>query len=145
MMPKSTAAHIPIQLSLELLRSIEYEVGDDNPISKMGEKRCVTWTEHVTVARKINLQVADVHNALLSLSQCAGMRFESRSGRLAGALIDEETGEAVPFQRKGNFVCKSIGSFANVRPVAGTFVFALSNDATLRHTAGTLLFARPAL
>ena len=51
---------------------------------------------------QMNLQVADVHKALLSLSRCADMGFESRFGRLAGALIDEETEEVIPLQRKGN-------------------------------------------
>ena len=60
------------------------------------------WTESATEARKINLQVADVHKALLSLSRCADMGFESRFGRRAGALIDEESGEVIPLQRKGN-------------------------------------------
>ena len=60
------------------------------------------WTEGAGDARPINLQVADVHKALLSLSRCADMGFESRFGRLAGALIDEESGEVIPLQRKGN-------------------------------------------
>ena len=45
---------------------------------------------------------ADVHKALLSLSRCADMEFESRFGRVAGALIDEETEEVIPLERKGN-------------------------------------------
>ena len=60
------------------------------------------WTEHASGIRKMNLQVADVHKALLSLSRCADMGFESRFGRKAGALIDEESGEVIPLQRKGN-------------------------------------------
>ena len=60
------------------------------------------WTEDSVEARKINLQVADVHKALLSRSRCADMGFESRFGRRAGALIDEESGEVIPLQRKGN-------------------------------------------
>ena len=31
------------------------------------------WTEGASVDRKINLQVGDVHKALLSLSRCADM------------------------------------------------------------------------
>ena len=30
------------------------------------------------------------------------MGFESRFGRLAGVLIDEETEEVIPLERKGN-------------------------------------------
>ena len=54
------------------------------------------------IPKQITFQVADVHNALLSLSRCADMGFESRFGRRAGALIDEESGEVIPLQRKGN-------------------------------------------
>ena len=43
-----------------------------------------------------------MHKALLSLSRCADMGFESRFGRRAGALIDEESGEVIPLARKGN-------------------------------------------
>ena len=60
------------------------------------------WTEGAAEGRRINLQVADVHKALLSLSRCADMGFESRFGSLAGALIDEVTEEVTPLERKGN-------------------------------------------
>ena len=101
-MPRSMATHIPIQPSLQSLKSMSYEIADGNTIPNLGERRCVMWTENATTARKINLQVADVHKPLSSLSRCADMGFESRFGRIAGALIDEETGEVVPLQRKGN-------------------------------------------
>jgi hypothetical protein len=101
-MPRAMAAHIPIQASLQSLKSMMYEVADGNEIPNLGERRCLMWTESATEARKINLQVADVHKALLSLSRCADMGFESRFGRRAGALIDEESGEVIPLQRKGN-------------------------------------------
>ena len=70
-----------------------YEVANGKEIPNLGERRCLMWTENATQARHINTQVADVHEALLSLSGCADMGFESRFGRRAGALIDEETGE----------------------------------------------------
>ena len=54
-----------------------YEVADGNEIPNLGERRCVMWTEGSQDARKITLQVADVHKALLSLSRCADMGFES--------------------------------------------------------------------
>ena len=101
-MPKSTAEHIVIQPSLQSLRSMEYEVADGRSIPNLGERRCLVWTENATMPRPLNVQVADVHKALLSLSRCADMGFESRFGRVAGALICEETGEVVPLQRKGN-------------------------------------------
>jgi hypothetical protein len=101
-MPKKMAEHILIQPSLQSLRSMEYEVADGRGIPNLGERRCVMWTENATEPRKINLQVADVHKPLLSLSRCADMGFESRFGRRAGALIDEDTGDVIPLQRKGN-------------------------------------------
>ena len=101
-MPKSMCPRIPIRPSLQSLSMMEYEVADGRAIPNLGERRCMMWTEGAGEARQINLQVADVHKALLSLSRCADMGFESRFGRLAGALIDEETEEVIPLQRKGN-------------------------------------------
>ena len=48
------------------------------------------------------MQTADVHKPLPSFSRCADMGFESRFGRVAGALIDEATQEVIPLERKGN-------------------------------------------
>ena len=77
-------------------------MADGNEIPNLGERRCVMWTENAAEAQTIGLQVADVLKALLSLNRCADMGFEGRFGRRAGALIDEETGEAIPWARKGN-------------------------------------------
>ena len=101
-MPKDMAKHIMIQPSLQSLRPMEYEVANGAAIPNLGERRCLMWTENAAMPRKINIQVADVHKALLSLSRCADMGFESRFGRLAGALICEETGEVIPLERKEN-------------------------------------------
>ena len=79
-----------------------YEVADGKEIPNLGERRCVMWTENSHEAHKINLQVVDLHKALLSLSSCADMGFESRFGRPAGARIDEESGEVIPLARNGN-------------------------------------------
>ena len=46
--------------------------------------------------------MADVHKALLSLSRCADMGFESQFGAAFGCLIDTVTGEVTPLQRQGN-------------------------------------------
>ena len=100
--PRKTCESIPIQPSLQSMQCMEYEVADGHTIPNLGERRCIMWTDGAAAGRKINLQVADVHKALLSLSRCADMGFESRFGRLAGALIDEETHEVIPLQRKGN-------------------------------------------
>ena len=60
------------------------------------------WTEGATQPKLISMQVADVHKALLSLSRCADMGFESRFGAAYGCLIDTVSGEVVPLIRKGN-------------------------------------------
>ena len=77
-------------------------MANGDSIPNLGERRCLMWTEGATTVKHINMQVADVHKALLSLSRCADMGFESRFGRTMGALIDEETGEVIPLKRKGN-------------------------------------------
>ena len=98
---------IPIVDSLQSLRHMEYEVATGASIPNLGERRFLMWTEHATEARHLNMQVADIHKPLLSLSRCADMGFESRFGRVAGALIDEMSGEVIPLQGKGKvFVLK---------------------------------------
>ena len=101
-MPRSMCSKIPIEPSLQSLRRMGYEAAEGNTIPNLGERRCVMWTRDSAQARHINLQVADVHKPLLSLSRCADIGFEVRFGRTMGALIDEETGEVVPLKRKGN-------------------------------------------
>ena len=56
---------------------MEYEVPTGATIPNLGERRCLMWTEQATEAGHINMQVADAHKALLSLSLCADMGFES--------------------------------------------------------------------
>ena len=96
------AEGIPIMDSLASLRGMEYEVANGQSIPNLGERRCLVWTEGATEAKRMNMQVADVHKGLLSLSRCADMGFEARFGRLAGALVCETTGEVIPLMRKGN-------------------------------------------
>ena len=96
-MPRKLCGKIQIQPSMQSINGMEYEVAD-----VLGERRCLTWTDGASKARPISLQAADVHKALLSLSRCAGMGFESRFGRVAGALIDEETEEVKTLKRKGD-------------------------------------------
>ena len=74
-MPRKLCAGIPLQSSLQLLKCIEYEVADGHTIPNLGERRCIMWTDGATEWRQINLQVADVHKPLLSLSRCADMGF----------------------------------------------------------------------
>ena len=100
--PRKLCESIPIQPSLQSLKCMVYEVADGHTIPNLGERRCIMWTDGEVEGRKINLQVEDVHKALLSLSRCVDMAFESRFGRLAGALIDEVTNEVILLHRKGN-------------------------------------------
>ncbi len=100
--PRKMCQGIAITPSLQSMQCMEYEVADGNTIPNLGERRCVMWTDGATDPRHINLQVADVHKALLSMSRCADMGFESRFGRVAGALIDEESGEVIPLPCKWN-------------------------------------------
>ena len=60
------------------------------------------WTEGTSSSKSIAMQVADVHKALLSLSRCADMGFESRFGSHFGCLYDTQTGEVIPLLRRGN-------------------------------------------
>ena len=84
------------------MRGMEYEIANGDSIPNLGEKRCELWTEGSSQSKAIAMQVADVHKALLSLSRCADMGFESRFGARFGCLIDTETGEVIPLQRRGN-------------------------------------------
>ena len=78
--PKNMCPGIPIMPSFQSLRNMEYEVANGASIPNLGERRCQMWTEGATEAKHISMQVADVHKALLSLSRCADMGFESRFG-----------------------------------------------------------------
>ena len=101
-MPRKLCGQIRIQPSLQSINGMQYEVADGNTIPNLGERRCLTWTDGASKPRPINIQFADVHKTQLSLSRCADMGFESRFGRVAGALIHEETEEVIPQERKGN-------------------------------------------
>ena len=76
--PRVTCLKIPTRASLQSLRGMCCEVADGNTIRNLGERRSLTWTENDSQARHINMQIAHVHKALLSLSRCADMVFESR-------------------------------------------------------------------
>ena len=100
--PTFVCPGIPITPSVQSLRGMEYEVATGESIPNLGEKRCEMWTEGASAPKTISMQVADVHKALLSLSRCADMGFESRFGAAFGCLIDTMTGEISPLQRRGN-------------------------------------------
>ena len=100
--PRTMCEGIPIEPSYQSLHGMEYEVASGQAIPNLGERRCEMWTDGAVAPKAISMQVADVHKALLSLSRCADMGFESRFGSAFGCLIDTVTGEAIPLQRKGN-------------------------------------------
>ena len=100
--PKAMAPGIPVVPSLQSQRGMEYEIANGDSIPNLGEKRCEMWTEGAMQPKSIAMQVADVHKALLSLSRCADMGFESRFGSHFGCLFDTATGEVIPLQRRGN-------------------------------------------
>jgi hypothetical protein len=101
-MPKDMCAGIPVVQSPQSLQGLEYEVATGDSIPNLGQRCCELWTEGASSGKAINVQVADVHKALLSLSRCADMGFESRFGSAFGCLIDTQTGEIIPLQRRGN-------------------------------------------
>jgi hypothetical protein len=74
-MPRKLCGKIQFQPSLQSINGMEYEVADGSTIPYLGERRCLMWTDGASKPRPINLQVADVHKALLSLSRCADMGF----------------------------------------------------------------------
>ena len=88
--------------SFQSIREMEYEVANGESIPNLGERRCQMWTEGAAEPKLISMQVADVHKALLSLSRCADMGYESRFGSAMGCLIDSASGEVIPLTRKGN-------------------------------------------
>ena len=100
--PRNMCSTIPIVPSPQSERGMEYEVATGEAIPNLGERRCEMWTEGAAAPKAISMQVADVHKALLSLSRCADMGFESRFGSAFGCLIDTQSGEVIPLQRKGN-------------------------------------------
>ena len=100
--PKLMCPGIPIVPSMQSLKGLEYEVATGESIPNLGEKRREMWIEGAASPKTITMQVADVQKALHSLSRCADMGFESRFGSSFGCLVDRETGEVIPLQRRGN-------------------------------------------
>ena len=93
---------IPIIPSVQSMRGMEHGVATGQSIPNPGEKNCELWTEGASGPKSISMQEADAHKALLSLSRCADIGFESRFGAAFGCLIDTVTGEVTPLQRRGN-------------------------------------------
>ena len=101
-MPKTGLfEHLKIFPSRQSELGLEYEVANAATIPNLGERRLEVWTEGATQSKLMNIQVADVHKPLLSLSRCADMGFESRFGKHYGALVDVENGDVTPLHRHG--------------------------------------------
>lgn len=79
--PIKMCQEIPVQPSLQSQRGMEYEVANGEHIPNLGERRCIMWTDNVPAPRHMNMQVADVHEGLLSIIRCSDMGFESKFGR----------------------------------------------------------------
>ena len=101
-MPRKMGERIPIVPSEQSKQNVLYEVANSQTIPNLGERKLLMWPENSESPKRIAMQVADVHKALLSLSRCADMGYESRFGKWAGALIHADTGEVIPLIRKGN-------------------------------------------
>ena len=54
------------------------------------------------VGKRITFQVADVHKPLLSVTDCADMGFDCYLGDKGGHLIDRQTEERIPLERREN-------------------------------------------
>ena len=59
-------------------------------------------TQGSTVPKQIDLQVCDVHKALLPLSKAADAGFETFLGKGGGWLRCVHSGEKIPLERRGN-------------------------------------------
>ena len=55
-----------------------------------------------STCKSIVLQVADVHKPSLSIGGCADMGFDSYLGDRGGHLLDKQTGEQIPLERREN-------------------------------------------
>ena len=88
--------------SMQSERGLQYEIANAQTLPCLGERRLEVWTECAESAKAMAIQVANVHDPLLSLSRCADMGSETRFGRDYGALVDVETGEMKPLHRQGN-------------------------------------------
>ena len=101
-------------------------MANSETIPNLGERRLEVWTEGATQSKLMNIQVADVHKPLLSLSRCADIGFESRFGKHYGALVDVDTGDVTPLHRRGQLYFLRVwvraapdGSKANDPPFGG--------------------------
>ena len=67
-----------------------------------GEKRCVMMTPGSQIPKGITFQVTDVHKPLMFVRAMCDAGYECLLSTQGGFIRDEETGEMIPLQRKGN-------------------------------------------
>ena len=72
-------------------------------MENVGERRCLISTEGSETNKLMHFQVlSKVKKPLLSVSSVADMGFECILGKTGGFLLDTETGNRLPIQRRGN-------------------------------------------
>ena len=101
-MPRSLCEGISILQNRLSREGVEYEVANGAHIPNLGERRCQMMTVGSNIAKSIVFQVADVHKPLLSISGCADMGFDCYLGDKGGHLLDKQTGEKIPLERREN-------------------------------------------
>ena len=90
-------------VSTEASRNLEtYEVANGCTTVNKGEKRCVMMTPGSQIPKGITFQVTDVHKPLMSVGAMCDAGYECLLSKRGGFIRDEETGEMIPLQRKGN-------------------------------------------
>lgn len=101
-MPRSLCPGISILQNRLSREGVEYEVANGAHIPNLGERRCELMTIGSGVKKLMTFQVADVHKALLSVTDCADMGFDCYLGAASGHLIDRVSGERIPLERREN-------------------------------------------
>ena len=101
-MPRTLCEGISILQNRLSREGVEYEVANGAHIPNIGERRCQMMTIGSNSCKSIVFQVADVHKPLLSISGCADMGFDCYLGDKGGHLLDRQTGEQIPLERREN-------------------------------------------
>ena len=101
-MPENMCPHISLLASESSRAGLEYEVANGEGLPNLGEKKCLMMTEDSNMMKRVILQCADVHKALLSVSRVADLGYECVLGKDGGQLRDVVTGDVVPLHRRGN-------------------------------------------
>ena len=101
-MPKSWCSGISIVESPAQRAGVEYEVANGQAILNLGQRQCEVMTIGSMVAKRMTFQVAEVHKPLLSVSACSDLGFDCQLGKFGGALVNRQSGEVIPLERRDN-------------------------------------------